>query len=70
MDDCRSGKYIAYVYHKEWFLGIILITSEKNQCVGAHWWTLEEDPCAAARGYYLFEKEFGNILKLIENFSV
>ena len=33
MDDCEPGKYIACVYDKEWFLGIILMTSEEDQDV-------------------------------------
>ena len=33
MDDCQPGKYIACVFGKEWFLGIILMTSEENQDV-------------------------------------
>ena len=33
MDDCQPGKYIACVYDKEWFLGIILMTWEENQDV-------------------------------------
>ena len=30
MDDCQPGKYIACVYDKEWFLGIILMTLEED----------------------------------------
>ena len=33
MDDCQPGKYIPFVYDKEWFLGIILMTSEEDQDV-------------------------------------
>ena len=41
MDDCQPGKYIACVYDKEWFLGIILMTLEEDHDaqVKFFWWS-------------------------------
>ena len=72
MDDCQPGKYIVCVYDKEWFLGIILMTSEEDQDVQVKFmmkstqnhfnWPRRDNICS--------EKEFDNILNLFENFSV